>query len=275
MGAMGMNLTTGQALPPMTGFDANAVAQALAQSGVGNNAPSGVRPGVPAGAMQNPLAQMLAGQRETYQPSDTTWGIKGDRLLRFTPQEGNQRGGGTGGTGGLPAINAGEDSMAYMLRIGMSQADADKALAISKANPGMSFQDIMAQMRGGAGGGVLPGSSPNDLASSINWGQVGAQLNDKGVPVPLPAPSPTGAPAINTAMDKLKGTGLNAEGKYAGAVPTTAEVNALRDAWKAIANAPAAERRAPDWYARKTAAEQAYLEAQKRTGYGPGGYTLG
>jgi hypothetical protein len=102
MGAMGMNLTTGQALPPMTGFDANAVAQALAQSGVGNNAQSGVRPGVPAGAMQNPLAQMLAGQRETYQPSDTTWGIKGDRLLRYTPQEGNQRGGGTGGTGAPP-----------------------------------------------------------------------------------------------------------------------------------------------------------------------------
>jgi hypothetical protein len=91
-----------QALPAMSGFDANAVAQALQQAGVGNNPPTGMTPGVPQG-MTNPLAQMLAAQGPTYQPSDTTWGIKGDRLLRYTPQEGNRRDG-DGAGGGAAAL---------------------------------------------------------------------------------------------------------------------------------------------------------------------------
>jgi hypothetical protein len=52
-------------------------------------------------------------------------------------------------TTSYPAINPGEDSMAYMLRIGMSQQDASSALAYSKAHPGMSFQDVMSSYKTG------------------------------------------------------------------------------------------------------------------------------
>jgi hypothetical protein len=289
MGALG-NLTSGSALPPMSGFDANAVAKAL--GAVGGNAPSGVTPGVPE-KMVNPLAQMLAGQGPAYKPPDTTWGIAGDRLRRFTPQEGNVRGGTGGGAGGagggeLPPMNSGESSMDYMLRIGMSQADADAALAMSKANPGMSFQEIRAKLGGGAGGSggyTPPGSvvAPGGPVT-IDWGKLGARLDQNGTPVPVtPPPAPTGAPAINTAMEKLKAptTGqFTSGGVYTGPVPTNAEVAQYRDAWKASMVQPEGFRQwtraqKDAWNANRSAAEKAYVEIQKRTGLGPGGYVLG
>lgn len=271
MGALG-NLTSGSALPPMSGFDANAVAKALGATG---NAPSGVTPGVPE-RMVNPLAQMLAAQGPAYRPPDTTWGIAGDRLRRFTPQEG--LGGGTGGrggpsgggAGGLPPINAGEDSMAYMLRIGMSQADADRALAMSKANPGMSFQDIMASMGGGAGGGG--NTPPNSVVGpggpvSIDWSKIEAMTKP-------PPTAPPGAPAINTAMEKLQTAPIAGE-RPPQSVLDQAVID-TRAAWRAAMQQPEgfrslskAEKDA--WVARVGEAERAYIQAQKASGYGPGG----
>lgn len=50
-------------------------------------------------------------------------------------------------TGGIPDINPGEDSVAYMKRIGMHDNTIQYALALSKANPGASFQQIIEYLR--------------------------------------------------------------------------------------------------------------------------------
>jgi hypothetical protein len=286
--------------------------QAQAQ-GLGNNAPTGMQTGVPPQQGNvNPLAQMLAQQGPQYKPGDTTWGQAGDRLLRYTPQEGNQRGGGGtggGGAGGLPPINPGEDSMAYMLRIGMSQADADAALAMSKANPNLTFQQIMAQMHGGGGGGgggtqvggVLPGSVSNGVNTNINLGQLGAKVGPDGVPVPVTPPNPTGAPSINDAMKKigqdlgpgvtLPTTGssayMNALAKVGprsdpnGPMPSQESLMARASALQKlerIAQGEKPERSASRaekdaWYQNWLAVNNAYIQAQKDTGLSAGAPT--
>jgi hypothetical protein len=74
-------------------------------------------------------------------------------------------------SGALPPINAGEDSMAYMLRIGMSPANAQAALTMSQQHPEMTFQQIMAQMNaggGGAGGGGAAGGGGVSLGNLTN-----------------------------------------------------------------------------------------------------------
>lgn len=86
MAALGMN-------PNMHTMGAAPGAAAPAQAGGGGMPPT-----------QNPLAAMLAGQGPQYQPPDTRWGMAGDRLLRYTPQQGNAGmaagGAGGGGSGG-------------------------------------------------------------------------------------------------------------------------------------------------------------------------------
>jgi hypothetical protein len=196
--------------------------------------------------LQNVLAQMLAGQGPAYQPGDTRWGLPGDRLLRFTPQQGNagMAGGGTFGKGGTPP----------------------------PAGGGGGSSGIQT---GPNGSSVMPGLNPLGIGdgsgTQINWANLITAMQPGG--------NPPGAPAINAAMEKLKGTGLNAQGKYSGPVPTPGDVASLQAAWKALAGNPpphSASRAEKDaWFAQKTAAENAYTEAQKRTGYGPGGYTLG
>jgi hypothetical protein len=311
----------------MTGFDANAVAQALmAAQGGGGDGRGAVTGGSKIGNV-NPLAQMLAAQGPAYQPgggpTPTGWGMAGDRLARYTPQGGvipiapgsanvppiytgappstidtatgrpppvgptgpvgpvgtptPSTPGGAGG-GGYPPINPGEDSMAYMLRIGMSQADAEAALAMSKANPGMSFQDIMAARK--VGGGGAP--APTPAQPYINWGQLGAQLDSSGKPVPIPAGNPQGDPRFT---DQLKPRApepglFDDQGRYTGPEVTMADLIPYREAWKASVKVPEnwrslskAEKDA--WQQRRGAAEQAYVEMQKRTGYGPAGYVRG
>jgi hypothetical protein len=246
--------------------------------GLGNNAPTGMQTGVPPQQGNvNPLAQMLAQQGPQYKPGDTTWGQSGDRLLRYTPQEGNQRGGGGtggGGAGGLPPINPGEDSMAYMLRIGMSQADADAALAMSKANPNLTFQQIMAQMHGGGGGGTgaLPGSTPTSLrGGGVDWAKLQSAMG-------APPPAPPGAPATNTAMEKLKSsTGpVGALPAWDGKPVDYSAVLPYKAAWDQLRNNPpgkdAGKAASDAWYQKVTDAQNAYVEMQKRTGLGPGGY---
>jgi hypothetical protein len=271
------------------------------QAGQAQPNAGGVTGGVAVGNV-NPLSQMLSQQQGQYQPAGgpvNGWGMTGDRMARFTPQggalpivpgnakvppvytganpntitpptyqpggvggaggAGGAGGGGTGGgaggggAGGLPPINAGEDSMAYMLRIGMTQADADAALAMSKAHPEMSFQDIMAQMKGGGGTGGTPNLS---------------QLT------PPPAGNPTGAPAINTAMQKLSTGELPYDQRV-----TNDQLAQYRTAWKQSMVQPEGFRQwskaqKAQWNATRSAAEQAYVEAQKRTGLGPAAYVL-
>lgn len=183
--------------------------------------------------MQNPLAQMLAGLGPNYQVPDTRWGMAGDRLLRFTPQQGNNPGG-TFGKGGTPPPAGGGGGGGTGIQTGPN------------------------------GSSVMPGLNPLGIGdgsgTQINWANLITAMQK-------PTTDPVGAPAINAAMEKLK-QGPTAPG-------SAAEVARLREEWKAIANAPMAERKAPDWFARKTAAEQAYIQAQKNSGYGPGNTTGG
>jgi hypothetical protein len=118
----------------------------------------------------NALAQMLAGLGPQYQPGDTRWGLPGDRLLRFTPQTGNQGmtfGGGTGtglGKGGTPPVAGGAG--------GGSSGTLPNGTTVS--TPG------------------LPGGSN----VTIDWNKLQSAMNT--------APGGPGAPAINAAMEKLK-----------------------------------------------------------------------
>src|SRR6185369_8640771 len=164
--------------------------------------------GVGGQQMANPLAQLLAGLGPNYQVPDTRWGMPGDRLLRFTPQQGNAgMAAGGFGKGGQPP------------------------------GPG-----------GGAPGGV-----------QINWQNLASAMNT--------APTPPGAPAINTAMEKLQ-TAPIAGPRPADAVATT------RAAWHAVQqertphSASQAEKAA--WAAKLSAAQDAYVAAQKASGYGAG-----
>ena len=89
-----------------------------------------------------------------------------------------------------------------------------------------------------------------------------------------PTTDPTGAPAINTAMEQLKqGTPASASN-----APVQSTLQQLQSAAHKIANNPpgrgASQAEKDAWFAQKTAAEAAYNEAQKRSGLGPGGYTL-
>lgn len=83
-----------------------------------------------------------------------------------------------GAGGALPPINPGEDSMAYMTRIGMSPADAQAALTMAQQNPGMSFQDIIARLHGGS-----TGNNANPANPGVSLGNLtSAQGNVNGVP---------------------------------------------------------------------------------------------
>lgn len=203
--------------------------------------------GTPAGAgapqLQNPLAQMLAGLGPQYQVPDTRWGLPGDRLLRFTPQQGNA---------------------------GMAAGGLGKGGPPPPAGGGSGIQ------QGPNGSSVMPGLNPLGIGdgsgTQINWANLITAMNK-------PTTDPAGAPAINAAMEKLKGSGLNAEGKFSGTPTTQNDVLAMRarmneiSAAKPPKGASQADKQA--WYERWSAAQRDYLEAQKRTGLGPGGYTLG
>ena len=179
--------------------------------------------GVGGQQMANPLAQLLAGLGPNYQVPDTRWGMPGDRLLRFTPQQGNAgMAAGGFGKGGQPP------------------------------GPG-----------GGGGNGTVPPGIPGLPAGSpvtIDW----AKLLTATTP---PSGDPAGAPAINTAMQKLQ-TPPAAGPRPADAVATT------RAAWHAVQqerpphSASQAEKAA--WAAKLSAAQDAYVAAQKASGYGAG-----
>jgi len=170
--------------------------------------------GVGGQQMGNPLAQLLAGLGPAYQPGDTRWGMAGDRLLRFTPQQGNagMAAGGGFGKGGQPP------------------------------GPGGSS---------GAPGGV-----------QINWQNLASAMAPPG--------NPTGAPAINAAMEKLQPSPAT------GARPTDANqaVATTRAAWHAVQqerppqSASQAEKAA--WFAKLSAAQDAYVQAQKASGSSAG-----
>jgi hypothetical protein len=103
--------------------------------------------------------------------------------------------------------------------------------------------------------------------TQINWANLISAMQK-------PTTDPTGAPAINTAMEQLKqGTPASA-----AAAPTQATLQQLAGAAHKLANNPpgrgASQAEKDAWFAQKSAAEAAYNEAQKRSGLGPGGYTL-
>lgn len=209
----------------MTGFDANAVAQALAA--LGKAPQSGVTPGIPE-KMANPLAAMLKAQGPTYQPSDTSWGLKGDRLMRFTPQEG-LRGQADGAGGGVNVPNG-----------------VDTTIDWSKVTPSTPPIQI--------GNTTI---NPGNLASAVA----------------KPTTDPTGAPSINDAMQKLQPT--SAPGARPPQSVLDQNVIATRAAWNAAKQQPEGFRKMSQaqkaaWAANVTAAERAYVDAQKASGYGPG-----
>lgn len=135
----------------------------------------------------NPLAQMLLGLGSQYKPADTRWGLPGDRLLRYTPQNGNagmaaNAGLGKGGAPGMPTPPGGA---------GTPPGGAG-AGAAPPPNPGVT-----------GGQQQIPGGS-------IDWDKL----------VAPPPGNPQGAPAINQAM---QGLGQNAAvpGMPAGAQGTS------------------------------------------------------
>jgi hypothetical protein len=104
-------------------------------------------------------------------------------------------------------------------------------------------------------------------------------LDKNGVPVPVAPPNPTGDPSINAAMEKLKpSTGpIGSLPAWDGKLVDYAAVAPYQQAWKAAMVKPEgfkqlskAEKDA--WYQKVSAAQNEYVEMQKRTGLGPGGY---
>jgi hypothetical protein len=188
----------------------------------------------------NALAQMLAGLGPQYQPGDTRWGLPGDRLLRFTPQTGNQgmTFGGAGGGGGL--------------------------LGKGGTPPGP----------GGGSSGTLPNGTtvntpglPGGSNVNINWGNLQSAMNQGQEPG-------VSSPAFAASTSKLQ-PGASPSGPMPPQDQLLARENQTRAAVRSIMD------QKPDsypggkaaWYAALTAAQNAYVQAQKDTGMSAGAPT--
>ena len=235
------------AYPNVQALNAAALALGNAAGGGAMGVPPGGGPPA-AGAgqnMQNPLARMLAGLGPAYQPGDTRWGMPGDRLLRFTPQQGNQ---GMFGKGGQPPAGGG---------------------------PGQS--GIVQNPNGSTS---IPGLNPLGIGDgsglTINWQNLVSATN--------PPPSPPGNPAFTDAMNRplppsVIQTPNGPAGTGTGTPLPDSAVNAAQQALRDIraARPEGARTNSPEyqaWFQRFTDATNAYNAALSAAGRGPGGGTF-